>query len=92
MGNNAFIIIYIVIIGAVFYFFMIRPQQKQRKEKQQLMNSLSIGDTVKTSGGFYGEIIDITDEMVIVEFGGNRNCRIPMDREAIVDVEKSSAN
>ena len=26
--------------------------------------------------------------MVIVEFGNNRNCRIPMVREAIVEIEK----
>ena len=30
----------------------------------------------------------ITDDMVIVEFGNNKNCRIPMDKAAIVDVEK----
>ncbi len=26
--------------------------------------------------------------MVIVEFGNNKNCRIPMYKEAIVEVEK----
>ena len=26
--------------------------------------------------------------MVIVEFGNNKNCRIPMVKEAIVEVEK----
>ena len=40
------------------------------------------------NGGFYGVVIDITDDMVIVEFGNNKNCRIPMDKAAIVDVEK----
>ena len=35
------------------------------------------------------EIIDITEEMVIVEFGNNRNCRIPMDRDSIVDIERA---
>ena len=80
--NPTFIIIYIV-------FFVIRPSQKSRKEKEALKNSLKIGDLVKTTAGFYGEVIDLTDEMVIVEFGNNRNCRIPMDRDAIVDIERA---
>ena len=35
--------------------------------------------------------VDVTDDMVIVEFGGNKNCRIPMQKQAIVDVEKTEA-
>ena len=41
-----------------------------------------------TSSGFYGVIIDMTDDTVIVEFGNNKNCRIPMQKQAIVQVEK----
>ena len=87
--NPSFIIIYIVIIGVFAYFFVIRPSQKTKKEKEQLKNSLKVGDLVKTTAGFYGEVIDLTEEMVIVEFGNNRNCRIPMDRDSIVDIERA---
>ena len=31
------------------------------------------------------------DDMVIVEFGNNKNCRIPMKKEAIVEIEKPEA-
>ena len=40
---------------------------------------------------FYGIIIDITDDTVIVEFGNNKNCRIPMQKSAIAQVEKADA-
>ena len=40
------------------------------------------------TSGFYGVLIDITDDDVIVEFGSNRNCRIPMKKSAIQEVEK----
>ncbi len=80
---------YIVIIGAVMYFMIIRPQKKQQKQQDELMNSLEIGDSVCTTGGFYGVVIDKVDEnVVIVEFGNNKNCRIPMKKTAIVEVEK----
>ena len=52
---------------------------------------MECGDIVLTTSGFYGEIIDITDDTVIVEFGNNKNCRIPMQKQAIVQVEKQDA-
>ena len=86
----AFWIIYIIFIGALLYFMAIRPQRKQKKAFEEMMSTLEIGDSIKTSGGFYGEVIDITEDMVIVEFGSNKNCRIPMDKTAIVEIEKAS--
>ncbi len=79
--------VYAVFIIAMFWI-MGRPQKKEQKRLQELMAALAVGDTVKTTSGFYGVIIDITDDMVIVEFGNNKNCRIPMDKAAITDVEK----
>ncbi len=55
-----------------------------------MLADLEVGDTVLTTSGFYGVIIDITDGDVIVEFGSNRNCRIPMQKAAIAQVEKAS--
>ena len=77
-----------ILIFVVMYFLMIRPQQKEEKKKAQMLSELTVGDTVLTTSGFYGVIIDITDDTVIVEFGSNRNCRIPMQKAAIAMVEK----
>ena len=41
-----------------------------------------------TTSGFYGTVIDMTEDTVIVEFGNNKNCRIPMQKSAIALVEK----
>ena len=79
--------VYAVFIIAMFWL-MGRPQKKEQKRLQALMAALAVGDTIKTTSGFYGVVIDITDDMVIVEFGNNKNCRIPMDKAAITDVEK----
>ena len=88
-GNWLFlIVVYAVIIGA-FFFFAIRPQKKKQKAQDTMIASIEVGDSILTTSGFYGVIIDITDEVVIVEFGSNKNCRIPMKKEAIVEVEKA---
>lgn len=76
------------VIFAVMYFMMIRPQKKEQQRMQAMLNSLEIGDAVVTTSGFYGIVIDIADEDVIVEFGNNKNCRIPMRKAAISQVEK----
>ncbi|MDY3773529.1 MAG: preprotein translocase subunit YajC [Eubacterium sp.] len=83
-------IIYIVVIIGVFWLIAIRPQKKQEKEHQALIASLAVGDSILTTSGFYGVVIDMPDDnVVIVEFGNNKNCRIPMKKEAIVEVQKA---
>ena len=59
----------LIFIFVLMYFMMIRPQQKEEKKKALMLNELAVGDTVLTTSGFYGTIIDITDDTVIVEFG-----------------------
>ena len=86
------ILMYVVIFGVFFYFVMYRPQKKEQKKMNTMLSSLEIGDSILTSSGFYGLVIDITDDTVIVEFGNNKNCRIPMQKSAISQVEKANAD
>ena len=81
------VILYAVIIG-IFWFFAIRPQSKQKKEHENLLSTLEVGDSILTTSGFFGVVIDIKDEIVIVEFGSNKNCRIPMKKDNIVEIDK----
>ena len=90
-GSGIVMIIYIIMIFAFVYFFMIRPQKKEQKAKAAMLSTIETGDCVLTTSGFYGIVIDITDDTVIVEFGNNKNCRIPMQKAAISQVEKADA-
>lgn len=81
-------VVYIVLIGGFFYFVIMRPQKKEQNRMKQLLSTLDVGDSVLTTSGFYGIVIDITDDTVIVEFGNNKNCRIPMKKDSIAQVEK----
>ena len=77
-------IVWIVVLFGIMYFMMIRPQKKEQKRTQTMLNSMEVGDSV-----VYGVVIDMTEEDVIVEFGNNKNCRIPMRKQAIAEVEKA---
>ena len=87
--STGMLIMWLVIMFGMMYFLMIRPQKKEQKKLQAMLNDLAVGDAVVTTSGFYGVVIDITDDdTVIVEFGNNKNCRIPMRKTAITEVEK----
>ena len=90
MNNPIFLLIFYAVILGGFWFLLMRPQKKEQKRIQLMLSELAVGDTVLTTSGFYGVIIDITDEDVIVEFGNNKNCRIPMQKAAITQVETAN--
>ena len=81
-----------VVFFAAMYFIAIRPQRKQEKEQREMLSTMQVGDTVLTTSGFYGVVIDITEDTVIVEFGNNKNCRIPMQKSAVVQLEHPAQN
>ena len=89
MSAGLVMVIYIALIFGFVYFASIRPQKKEQKRIAAMHASMEVGDSVVTTSGFYGVILDITDEDVIVEFGNNKNCRIPMRKDAIAQVEKA---
>ena len=91
-GTIVYWVVLIAVFGLMFYFMAIRPQKKQQKKQEELMASIAIGDSVLTTAGFYGVVIDVMEEVIIVEFGNNKNCRIPMQKRAVVEVEKPVAD
>ena len=90
-GSVIYMIGWIVLFGGLMYFMFYRPQKKEQAKHDAMISDIAVGDAVLTSSGFYGMIIDITDDTVIVEFGNNKNCRIPMKKSAIQEVEKPGA-
>ena len=87
MSSIGLILFYVVLIAGM-WFLLMRPQKKEQKRVQAMLADMAIGDTALTTSGF---IIDITDDDVIVEFGNNKNCRIPMQKSAIAQIEKPGA-
>ena len=91
VANPLPMLLTMVLMFVMMYFVIYRPQKKEQARKATLLSSLEVGDSVITTSGFYGIVIDVTDDDVIVEFGNNKNCRIPMKKAAIEQVEKPDA-
>ena len=63
----------IIIFFLVMYFFIVRPQKKKEKETNEMRNALEVGDEVITIGGIVGRVVNVKDDTVIIETGGDKN-------------------
>ena len=59
-------IIFLVLMFAAMYFLMIAPQRKKQKEHAKMLEALTTGDQVVTSGGIYGEITNKKEDRYII--------------------------
>ena len=61
------LLIYIVVIGGVFIFMTSRGNKKRQSQAAQLQNALTLGAEVRTIGGLVGDVVEVTDEHVVIE-------------------------
>lgn len=54
----------LIAILVIFYFLLILPAQRQRKRTQEMLAALKSGDKVITTGGIYGTIVGLKDNIV----------------------------
>lgn len=72
------------IIFVVFYFLLIRPQQQKAKEHRVMLANLKRNDEIITSGGLYGRVITLADDVVTVEIAPNIRVRVSRPQIASV--------
>ncbi len=65
-----------VILIAIMYFLMIRPQMKRQKEHKAMLDKLSKGDEVITSGGIAGTVVALGDAFITVEVASGVQLRV----------------
>jgi len=86
-------VIVLAIIG-LFVYQTIAGKKKQ-KEAQEMVNSLKVGDKIKTIGGVCGYLVEVNDAegTIVIETGSEGNtCHIKFDKGAIYQTgSKASA-
>lgn len=74
-----------VIVMGIFYVLLILPQQRRQKQLRQMLAALKAGDKVVTTGGIYGTISGIEDDVVVLRVADQVKIRVA--RSAIGQVE-----
>ena len=71
----------LIVIFAVFYFLIIRPQQQQAKKHKEMVNNLTKGDKIVTSGGIIAEVV--RNEADYIKAKINDNTEVKIDKNFI---------
>ncbi len=87
-GGDIQFIIMMAVVFLIFYFLMIRPQQKKQKELREMIKNIKHGDTVVTTGGIYGKVTGLTDQVVTLEIA--EKVRIKVLRSNIAAVAEKA--
>lgn len=77
-----------ILIMVIFWVLLIRPQQKRLKAHGEMIQALKKGDKVITGGGFYGEIMDVKEDHLVVEIA--ENVRVKVKQDTILTKQTSS--
>ncbi|MEW5805937.1 MAG: preprotein translocase subunit YajC [Acidobacteriota bacterium] len=81
-GNLFISLIPIILIFVVFYFLLIAPARKKQKKLQEMIKNLKNGDRVVTSGGIYGTVVGISDQIIQLRIADK--IKIDVAKNAIV--------
>jgi preprotein translocase subunit YajC len=81
-----------IVILVIMYFMVFRPQQKKLKQHQEMLNKLKRNDEVMTSGGIYGKVTEIKDQVVTLEVAPNVRIRVNRPQiSAVTTTDRSPA-
>jgi preprotein translocase subunit YajC len=81
--GSGFLIVLLAMFGFM-WFLLIRPQRAQQRKHAEMLGTIKPGDEVVTSGGIYGEVVELDDERVMLEV--DDDVRIAVARRAITTV------
>jgi len=75
-GNAFAQLIPLILLFAIFYFLIIRPQNNERKKHRQMLEALTKGDNIVTSGGLMAEIVKVEEEFIKIKLNDTSIVRL----------------
>lgn len=63
-GGGLFSLMPFILIGVVFWMLLIAPECKNRKRRAEMLSTLAKDDKVVTTGGLYGRVARIEEDVV----------------------------
>jgi len=69
----------LIVLFGIFYFLIIRPQQKQQKAHKEMLENLTKGDKIVTSGGLLCEVVKAEEEFIKVKLNDDTIVKVARD-------------
>ena len=78
-----------LVIFGVFYLIVLRPMRKKQRDTETMLSSLKNGDRIVTSGGLYGTVVGVSDDLLQLRIA--EHVKIQLAKSAVAQlVEESS--
>lgn len=65
-----------VFLIAIMYFVIIRPQNQQAKKHKEMLEALTKGDKIVTSGGLVVEIKRVEEKYFVIKMNNETEARL----------------
>ena len=75
-GGGMSLIWLMLLMFGLMYFLILRPQAKRAKEHSSMVEGLSKGDEIVTSGGILGRIEKVDEQFVTLKIANNTAIRV----------------
>ncbi len=83
-------LIMFALVGIVFYTLLLRPQKKKERERKEMLGRIQKKDAVQTIGGIHGQIVELTEDTVVLRVDKNKDIKIKFSRTAIAGLVESA--
>ena len=77
----------IVLLVAMFAL-MIIPQRKREKKVKAMLESIKVGDNIRTIGGFYGKVVTVKENLLTIECGPDK-VKLTITKSAVATVDNT---
>ena len=81
-GSHLFTLI--LLYGVILWFVVFRPGRRAQRKRKDDLKALSKNDTVLTSGGLIGIVVDLRETEVTLRVDDKTGTRIRFHRDSIV--------
>ncbi|MDL2237933.1 preprotein translocase subunit YajC [Christensenellaceae bacterium OttesenSCG-928-K19] len=85
-GSSALTWLFPILLIVIFVVMIIVPNKRREKKFKDMMDSINVGDQIKTIGGFYGKVVSIKEDLVTIECGPD-DTKLVISKSAIASVE-----
>ena len=76
----------VLMVGLIL--IMIIPQKKREKQMKQMLDSIKLGQRIRTIGGIYGTVVSVKEDYVTIVSGPD-DVRLTFVKGAVATIEEA---